>query len=1456
MLLAILIASDLSARDSVERDQVAPVMIDIGVFYTSAARRHLGGTAEIEAEIDLMLAVTNQAFLDSGAVVQYSLVGTQRVDFDEYRSAFLDFWYFVGTHDGYMDGIHDVREEWGADIVVLISRSTGACGIASSAVRVDRAFALVRAGCGASTFAHEVGHVMGLEHDWHQCGTNCEGRSIYSRGYVNQRAFRESAPESSRWRTIMAYDSQCSRAGFSCPEIMRFSNPDQTYLGDPLGVGGTRRTQEVQGPADAVRTLNETREIVANYRSRSETPDPPEVSITSPSSPVTEGESAEFSVTLSPAAAGALTVSVSVTESGAMLSGTPPASVSFADGDASATLSVPTAADEVVEAHSTVTATVTAGTGYTVGSRSSATVAVEDDDIVPVVPLTASFVSLPDGHAGSGTVDLGIRFSEPISTSYRTLRDASFQVTNGEVVNARRVGGRSDVWNIVIAPLSDAPLIVVLPATADCGAAGAVCTADGKPLSNRLEVTLPAGAEPQLPTVSIRALASRVSEGELAAFRLSRTGPTTEELTLRVSTEMSKRGPVEMPVGIRAGQRDQVSYAGAHDNTVVEADLTARWTIVEDDSYLVWEEAASAEVVLVENDVAEFALSVDSAELVEGGSTTVRIEITNGVTFAEDQTITLDFAGSTATEGTDFTVAPSSRRTLPAGERSVTATLTAAGDAEEEDEETVAITASHDGATIGRVTVTILSTDTEPLTARFLEMPETHDGETPFTFELLFSEDIKISYVTLRDAAFEVTGGAVKRARRLARPSNLRWEITVEPGSDGNVSLVLPPTEDCAAAGAVCTREGKPLSSRPTAVVRGPTSGSLAQGFALAPANARPSGIWSDGETAWVADVDDATLYAYRLSDGVRRPERDIVTEPEPMGLWSDGQTLWVAVLDGGLRAHRLSDGSRLVGQDLGLEADAKSVGVWSDGETAWVSNWLDGTVRAYRLSDGARVAGRDITLDVKNLLPGGLSSDGETLWVADWQEQIYAYRPSSGERIPDRDIRVGAPDEDPSGLWSSGGRLLTTGWKSRKVRAYRPPEAVPAAIPSGLSAVVDPALQARIAAVLGKAPGEAVSTAELAELRELDVRNGAVADLAGLENAVNLKDLNLGFNPVVDLRPLALLPKLESLNLDGVGTDLRTLSSLSGIRRLSVRHSGVEDLRPLARLRSLTELDVGDNRIDDLSPLVTLTRLAVLRADRNRIANLSPLRGMVSLKELDIGFNPLEDPWQLALLPALESLNLDGATPDPVALASLPGLHRLSLRHNGIDDLGPLAGLTSLIELDVGDNRIEDLHSLTGLTGLVRLRADRNRIGNLSSLASLAGLETLDLTANRVRDVQALAGLGRLRTLHLGNNPVREISPLSGLERLGELGLAENVVGELRSLSGLTGLRRLDLRGSAARDLRPLRALPSLVWVHVGGSRIEDLTPLGGRTGLAVFGRDDREAPGGTGHARRPSGR
>ena len=89
---------------------------------------------------------------------------------------------------------------------------------------------------------------------------------------------------------------------------------------------------------------------------------------------------------------------------------------------------------------------------------------------------------------------LRARFSEEPADgfSYQTLRDHAFTATGGEVVNARRLEkGKNVRWEIHVTPDGDGTVTVVLPVTTDCAATGAVCTGDGRMLSNRLEITVP-----------------------------------------------------------------------------------------------------------------------------------------------------------------------------------------------------------------------------------------------------------------------------------------------------------------------------------------------------------------------------------------------------------------------------------------------------------------------------------------------------------------------------------------------------------------------------------------------------------------------------------------------------------------------------------------------------------------------------------------------------------------------------------------------------------------------------------------------------------------------------------------------------------------------------------------------------------------------------------------------------
>ena len=242
--------------------------IDLMVLYTPAARSLEGGRAGIEALIDLYVAQTNQAYANSGAFHRLRLVLKEEVDYVESGETLTDIQRLEDDSDGYMDHIHDLRDTYAADLAHLIFARNDEAEVAGRAYFEGPFGVTLAAPWGGLIFAHELGHNMGLLHDRYQIAKETEETiEGWHYGYVNQRAFEPGAPESALWRTIMSYNSQCREIlGEYCPRLAYYSNPGLTYSGDPMGVSADNPSTGVDGPADAVRTLNERREITANFR--------------------------------------------------------------------------------------------------------------------------------------------------------------------------------------------------------------------------------------------------------------------------------------------------------------------------------------------------------------------------------------------------------------------------------------------------------------------------------------------------------------------------------------------------------------------------------------------------------------------------------------------------------------------------------------------------------------------------------------------------------------------------------------------------------------------------------------------------------------------------------------------------------------------------------------------------------------------------------------------------------------------------------------------------------------------------------------------------------------------------------------------------------------------------------------------------------------------------------------
>ena len=158
----------------------------------------------------------------------------------------------------------------------------------------------------------------------------------------------------------------------------------------------------------------------------------PEVTIAADAGSVGEGGHASFTLTASPPPSGPLAVSVTVAASGdyGVTAGSRTVTI---PASGSKKLILPTDDDAVDEADGSVTATVGAGDGYTVGSASSGTVSILDDDDAPLpeVTIAADAGSVGEGGDASFTLTASPPPSGPLAVDVTVAADGDYGVTAG-----------------------------------------------------------------------------------------------------------------------------------------------------------------------------------------------------------------------------------------------------------------------------------------------------------------------------------------------------------------------------------------------------------------------------------------------------------------------------------------------------------------------------------------------------------------------------------------------------------------------------------------------------------------------------------------------------------------------------------------------------------------------------------------------------------------------------------------------------------------------------------------------------------------------------------------------------------------------------------------------------------------------------------------------------------------
>lgn len=217
--------------------------IDLLVVYTAAA----ASATNIGNLVSLAVNETNTSYSNSGISASVRSVYSAQVSYSEAGRSFLQHVQALeGTTDGMMDVVHTWRDQYGADVVVLIVNDSEACGRASQILATaSTAFAAVHFDCatGNYSFGHEIGHLQGARHEVASDSSSTPFQ--YGHGYVDP---------SCQSRTIMATVFACAQRRVQC-----WSTPDVTcpVTGQVLG------TATLENNA---RVLNETKGTLAGFR--------------------------------------------------------------------------------------------------------------------------------------------------------------------------------------------------------------------------------------------------------------------------------------------------------------------------------------------------------------------------------------------------------------------------------------------------------------------------------------------------------------------------------------------------------------------------------------------------------------------------------------------------------------------------------------------------------------------------------------------------------------------------------------------------------------------------------------------------------------------------------------------------------------------------------------------------------------------------------------------------------------------------------------------------------------------------------------------------------------------------------------------------------------------------------------------------------------------------------------
>ena len=542
----------------------------------------------------------------------------------------------------------------------------------------------------------------------------------------------------------------------------------------------------------------------------------PEVTIAADAGQATEGDTVAYTVTRSGDLTGALSVTVTVSEAGGAVLSSGEAGarqVAFSGTAATAAVSVATVDDAVDEPDATVTATLTAATGYTVGADNAAAVTVADDETAPTaIALTTAPTSV--GEDDSAT-EVTVTATLGGSVTLASATEVTVSVGGGSATSGTDYTAVADFTLTIAATDSTGTGTFTLTPTQDSVSEGDetidVTGTAGDFTVTPAEMTL-TDDETAPRTIALTTDPTSVVEDDSAT-------EVTVIATLGGSVTLSSATEVTVSVG-GGSATSGTDYTAVADFTLTiaatESSGTGTFTLTptqdsvsEDDETIDVTGAAGdftvtkAEMTLTDDETAPTAIALTTAptsvrEDASATEVTVTATLGGSVTLAGATEVTVSVGGGTATSGTDYTAVENFKLTIAATESSGTGTftLTPTQDSVSEDDETIDVTGTAGGFTVTKAEMTLTDDETAPGTIALTTAPSSvreDDSATEVTVTATLGGSVTLSSAT--EVTVSVGGGSATSGTDYTAVENFKLTIAATESS-GTGTFTLTPTQD------------------------------------------------------------------------------------------------------------------------------------------------------------------------------------------------------------------------------------------------------------------------------------------------------------------------------------------------------------------------------------------------------------------------------------------------------------------------------------------------------------------------------------------------------------------------------------------------------------------------------------------------------------------------------------